>query len=532
MRRHLEPILTFAAAAYLALGCQSLSSAATGTTGGGGSSSGSGGSGGDGTSMGSGTGGESSEAADTASAKAAGGGGGGAGLAECSVTAELSPSVFLSIPRARATVSATQVRGVLEESNGAAAPVPSTIRGAELLNYYHIDYPLQSSTELTVVPELVPTIVAGQFMLQIGVQSPPADPGHRRPTALTVLVDTSKSMTGEPMKRANAAVVALARSLNQGDVLNLVTTDSDTPMVHRIAAIAGDPAVFQMGPPVTISGAGDLQVGIGRAYAAALAEDSYRAEGINRVVVITDGGGVPGSIDTASVRDHWTTQRIQLVGVGVGSATSYRQDLLDAATTAGHGSNLYLDSVEEAEAVLHQRFGEIMDEAVGDLTVGFELPKIFEVVNAEAVSTAIGESQLATSDLGRGRSMVFRHAVAACPDTKSAQFDAIEMLVTLTWSDPAFPERQSRKYHFNVQNVWHDDASYPFLKTSAVTAFANALQSLQVSRFKDTCAKIALAQAAIPQPQPNSPVVDPELESIKAQILAHPVMKMNSAPCP
>jgi Ca-activated chloride channel family protein len=524
MRRHLEPMLAFSAAAYLALGCAGLGSADAAGVGGVGPEGATSGTGTYGSVTGAGAGGggsTASESSDTAPAVDP-----KADLTSCLVTSELSLPTFLSIPRARSMVSASQVRGELAGTMP-TIPVPSTIRAPELLNYYHLDYPSTSVTELTVVPELQFTGIKGQMLLQIGIQAPPSDSAHRRPTSVTVLVDTSKSMEGESLKRANAAVLAVSRSLNAGDVLNVVTTNPEVAPIHRVAAIAADPALFSEKTPLMVSGAGDVGAALARAYAAATDGDSYLAGGLNRVVVITDGGGLPESIDNRLVNDSWVTQGIALVGVGVGLAQSYNPALLDYATGAGHGANLYLDSPAEAEAQLHLRFDEVMDEALHDVSIGFQLPTIFEVVNPSAVGGVVGEAELARSDLGSGRSMVFRHAVSLCPTADSMALVKTSMTVTVSWNDPALPERQSKAFTFGLDMVGGQKPSYAFRKASAIIAFTNALQSLQASRFQAACDKVAEVHNAF-----LSHPADPELDSIAAQISAHPVAVKNMVTCP
>jgi hypothetical protein len=522
MRRYLGAFTTVSAVASLALGCSQIGDSNRGTGGAGGDAgayppSGAGNGGSSGAGVGSGAG-AVVEAVDTAPPPPT-----KIDAAACVDSPNLSDPVFLSVPHARALVSAAQVRGILEAPSGAATPVPSLVRTNELLNYYHIDYPAQSPTELTIVAELVPTDVPSDYLLQIGVQAPTAK-AHRRPTSLTVLVDTSTSMEGESMKRANAAVLALAASLNKDDVLNLLTTDSERKPVHRRAASDGDPALFPANEPFTVSGADSFKVGVEHAYELATAADSYLTDGINRVVVITDGGGPATAIDTSSVQAHWTDQQIRLVGVGVGSAPSYHNELLAAATTAGHGANVYLDSVAEADIALHQRFDEIMDEAASAVTVSFRVPWMFTVVNPDASGAMITESALATSDLARGRSMVFRHIVTRCSTAPLPDLANVMMEVTANWSAPGMVDRQAMTVPIQLAQALLDKPSYPILKTSAILAFGGALQSLQVSRFQDACAKAVDARAHL-----GSISEDPELDSILKQLQAHPVMK--GVPC-
>ncbi len=527
MRRYLGLSLTCAAVTYLALGCQ-----VTGSVPGAGGSA----------STGTGLGGELSSSASGGLSAGAGGGttaGGNTAAVSIADPKDTScmpgglppPPVSLSVARARSTVSATQLRGILTGSPQPTIPLPSLVHGAELLSYFHIDYPLpnvgQVDGPLAIVTELVPTAVSGQLVLQIGVQAPKPTV-HRDHTVLTVLVDTSKSMEGEAMKRANAAVLAMASSLGTGDVLNLVTTNEGAMPVHRVAASDGDPALFQLDPPLTIGGLGNLEGGLDLAYKAALAADSYAADGINRVVVVTDGGGLATSTEIELASSHWSGEGIQLVGVGVGSAVGYRRELLDAVTIAGHGANLYLDSVAEADVALHQRFDEVMDEAAGDLIVAFQLPAMFDVVNANDAGALLTEGDLVTSDLGRGRSMVFRHAVTACSGLDTKGLDKIMISVTASWKQRGKPDRQMTTATISVLEAMKDPGSYAVLKTSAVEAYASALASLQVTRFQDACTKLGLARARL-QLEPNA-ATDHDLDAILAQIKAHPVMAQKTCP--
>jgi Ca-activated chloride channel homolog len=522
MRRYLAGLMTISAVAGLVLGCASLGDAASGATGGadGGGGKGEGSPAGSGAATGAGGGADLAVGSDTAPPPPVKPG----DITTCQPSDALSPPIYLSIPRARAMVSGAQVRGMLEAKSNASTeakpPLPGLIHTDELLNYYHIDYPADPAAELTVVTELAPTEVDGDYLLQIGVQAP-STKAPRRATSLTVVVDSSTSMAGESMKRANAAVLALAQSLHQGDVLNLVTTDLEKLSFHHRAQIDADPALFSPDQAVEVGGSGSLGDAVENAYKAALAEDTFVKEGINRVVVITDGGGAPTAINVGTVATHWSDEKIQLVGVGVGSASSYHNDLLAAATRAGHGANLYLDSVEEAGRALHTRFDEVMDESAGALTIAFSLPYLFRAENPDAGPVMLGVNSLVTSDLARGRSMVFRHIVTACAPVEASVLATLKMSVTATWTPVGATESKSMPVDVDMSAAFKPEGSPRILKTSAIVAFGSALQSLQPARFLDACARVTRALASLA----DGPNTDPELVSIRAQLQAHPSMK-------
>jgi Ca-activated chloride channel family protein len=427
-------------------------------------------------------------------------------------------------------VSGARMRALLE-LGGEVAPQPSLVHVGEIFNYNHIEYPPTSTTELTLVTELVATnIKIGAYLLQIGVQAPAAQ-AHRRPTSVTVLVDTSQSMEGDALIRANASIEALARSLNKDDILSRLTTDSEVKPVKRRAQSDGDPELFQGADAIKVSGSGSLANGLTRAYDQAGSKESYIEGGLNRIVVITDGGGLASSIDTDLIAARWKTDRIRLVGVGVGSPGSYKNDLLAAATTAGHGASLYIGSKEEATRALHQRFDEVMDEAAGNVSISFHLPWIFRNVSAELPLPADLEAPLTLSDLGRGRSMVFRRPVIACAGVDPIANGELPIAVTASWTEPGTDEARKLERLVPLKEALIAKPSNQMLKASAVLAFANALQSLDVARFQDACAKVNTARAAFEVPiAPDTEAGDPELDSIWHQLSGHPVMKGKSCP--
>ncbi len=215
---------------------------------------------------------------------------GNTNIAACNPAMEKPPAVFLSVPSARAMVSGARVLGLLDPlASAASTPPPSFVDGSEIFNYYHIDYPAKASAELTIVTEMVATDDLGDYLLQIGVQAPSIQ-AARLPTSVTILVDTSTSMEGQSLLRARAAVRALAMGLNKDDILTLLTTDTDFEPVRRRAAGALDPALLQSADKITVSGTGSLGRALERAYEQATSPSSLLAGGLNRLVVITDGG--------------------------------------------------------------------------------------------------------------------------------------------------------------------------------------------------------------------------------------------------
>jgi Ca-activated chloride channel homolog len=382
--------------------------------------------------------------------------------------------VYLTQPHAQALSSPAQARGQIHAGK---APEPSTIRQAEFLSYYRVDYPHPQPGQLAIVASLAPTLVgSGELVLQIGVQSAPV---AHAPTAITVVVDTSSSMAGEPLKRAKAAVVALAESLDQGDAINVITTNPAISPVTLTAKMLADPALAAAADPLAVDGYGNVDAALKRGYTVAAGTSHAR----KRVVLITDGGELPSGVDLGAIADHYRSDRVALVGVGVGDALSYRDDLLGAATAAGHGADVYLDSVDEATVALRDRFAEVMSTAAEAVSVKISLPPSLLPEIDMGPDFRDTPEQLVASDLAAGRSMIFRQRVRLCAaGTKSVPPPSDVVAVDVTWTDPATGMTQVTNYTTSLGEAGSQGIDQ-VKKATAIEAYADALKALDPSRL-------------------------------------------------
>lgn len=517
MRKRLLTLASVIALSATALNCANLSGAEISGVGGGGADSGAG-SGPEGGAFGAGGGGSLAENGDQATGggpndsvsagTGVGGAGGGPplGANACGgeeVLADL--SLAITMPTSRAMSSASQARAI--QSAQKKAPDPTSIRVSEFLSYYRIDFGAKKGT-LNVVPALVPGPLPTQYTLQVGVQSP-APESPRRPMSITVVLDTSSSMAGASMSRAQSALAAITASVQLDDAFNLVTTNPNGPKIQRVAAADGDPSILTAVAEIGVDGGDDLGNAVTDAYG--LAAMSYKAGGINRVVVITDGGALPTTLDLDLISTKANDDGINLVGVGVGPELGYKDTLLGAATAAGRGANLFIDSAAEADLMLHQRFDEVIDVAATDVLLTVTAPGQYEL-EEKSEGFVSSTDQLAFGDLGPGRSMVFRQMLHACNAAAVHPTDVIKIGVRWNALDGSV---QNIDLAPTVAELL---AASPFevQKASAIVAYAEALKSLNTSRLN--AAYLLVKQASF-----DSQGLDPDLPGIKATIEQNPL---------
>jgi Ca-activated chloride channel family protein len=389
--------------------------------------------------------------------------------------------VVLPYPEAKAMGTPALARGLI-----AAGKVPSLggFAPSDFLNYYRVYDPAPANTQTPPGPDglvisagigswLTPT----EYVLQIAVLAPARKREHA--VALTVVVDTSISMAGESMARAQAAVKALAGGLQAGDTFALVTTKVGEATPERIAVT---------GPAdgTVLNKAKDLQVdadavGLGTAVAKGydVAATGLDASMLNRVVLITDGAALPASLNLGLIAGNLKFRDITLTGVGVGAATSYRSELLDLATSVGSGANVYLDSIDEADKILRLRFDELMDTVVSDVDVTVALPAFLHAEAPPAVAPLPGSSAtgFVTSQLGPGRALVFRQIVTACTPHVVSTSTAEDLTIQVRWRSFGHTDYTLAPLLSTSTALLLNNADpRPIAKASAIAAYADAIR--------------------------------------------------------
>ncbi|HRI71801.1 MAG TPA: VWA domain-containing protein [Polyangium sp.] len=364
---------------------------------------------------------------------------------------------------------------VRETLNIGFEPSPSRIRTYEFLNYYQMPYDAPDYEKLGLVPEieLIPETSKADF--QLGVRSYNALP-QRRPMNITFLVDTSGSMKGPGIERAQAAVKAIATQLVAGDTVSLLTTTDTTEKVKGRSVVGpNDPVLTNEVDKLVAGGSSDLNSSLAKAY---LIADQFKDIAINRmsrVVLISDGGANVGITDTSIIAQHSADadrEGIYLVGIGTGPALSYNDALMNKVTEAGRGAYVYLDTVGEAQKILADRFDETMDIAARSVQVELTLPWYFAVkgesIEGPPSSTPVDPQHLAPND-----AMVFLLQTTACDPNVYNRSDNVR--VRVSWRTPI--TYQSRASEINVPLNSLVGTNLPRIaKSRAIVAFAEALK--------------------------------------------------------
>jgi Ca-activated chloride channel family protein len=192
---------------------------------------------------------------------------------------------------------------------------------------------------------------------------PPQTPAAVYPRDLIVLLDTSGSMTGQPLDQARRVVAALVDSLTDVDRLEMISF-SDSPRRWRSQPLPAGAETRREAhrwlAALTAGGGTEML----RALAAAL--EPLRADAQRQVVLVTDGQiGFESEILRTLKRDLPRGARLHAAGVG----PSPNRALTRPAARAGRGVEVLAALDEDAERAAARLIAATRGPAIVDLEI-------------------------------------------------------------------------------------------------------------------------------------------------------------------
>ena len=260
--------------------------------------------------------------------------------------------------------------------NQGIVPSKDAIRTEELVNYFPYDYAPPDrhdqlfATHVSVMP--TPWNDASLIM-HIGIKAFEPDLSKAPPANLVFLIDTSGSMD-QPNK-----LPLLIRSFKL--LLSNLAPDDKVAIV----AYAGSAGVVLEPTPVSqrskilnslenLYAGGSTAGGEGIRLAYSLAEQHLVADGINRVILATDGDFNVGMTGVDELEEFISRKRssgvfLSVLGFGL---DNYNDDLMQHLAQSGNGNAAYIDSISEARKVLVEQVTSTLVTIAKDVKIQVE----------------------------------------------------------------------------------------------------------------------------------------------------------------
>jgi hypothetical protein len=297
--------------------------------------------------------------------------------------------------------------------------VTRPVRVREFLDYFGLAAAPPAGARLAIEAALRPEPGApGSYELQIVLRAADLTAADRRPLNLSLSFDTSDGMQGSPIQRAKQGCVALAATLEAGDVISLVGWDpARGPLLdsHQVTG-ANDPVLVGHCNAMAASGAAEFRPALEAAFGLVIANAS--PDRTSRVILVSSGGVQAAADDVTLIArmaagEGGAEVRLTAVGLGSDAAPELGDDgLLAIAAAVGRGAHFFVDSATETARVFGQRLPAALEPAAEGPSVELALPPTLQLLPEPAEEDGAGPA--GPPVLGFGGQAVLRRALASC----------------------------------------------------------------------------------------------------------------------
>ncbi len=302
-------------------------------------------------------------------------------------------------------------------------PPEDAVRIEEMLNYFGYDYPLpqDKETPFSIQTELGPTPWNRDTrLLHVGIQGYLENPDKQIPANLVFLIDVSGSMrSADKLGLLKSSLKLLVNQLGRDDTISLVSYAGSTDVVLEPTSAKERKKIFTALKALEAGGSTHGSAGIDLAYQQA--ESAFKKNGINRVILATDGDFNVGISDIESLKKIIEKKRdsgIELTTLGFGTG-DYNDYLMEQLADTGNGNYAYIDTLSEAKKVLVDELSATLFTIARDVKIQIEFnPVVVSEYRLLGYSNRIlrdedfNNDKIDAGDVGSGHSVTALYEIA------------------------------------------------------------------------------------------------------------------------
>lgn len=237
-------------------------------------------------------------------------------------------------------------------------PQKDAVRVEEMINYFDYTWPVPKSRREPFQPTIVVSDspwAEGKKLVHIGIKGYEMESARRPDANLVLLLDVSGSMNSpDKLPLAKQSMEVLLSSLKPTDTVAIVVYAGAAGTVLEPTPVAEKEKILRALSELTAGGSTAGAAGIELAYE--LAEKHFREDGVNRILLATDGDFNVGIADEERLKDYVQRKRekgifLSVLGFGQGN---YRDSMAQTLAQNGNGAAAYIDTLNEARKVLSE----------------------------------------------------------------------------------------------------------------------------------------------------------------------------------
>lgn len=364
-------------------------------------------------------------------------------------------------------------------------PDEAAVRTEEVINYFPQDYePPDDGIGIHVDGTTVPFLDdPSRRVLRVGLQAAEVDDADRQPVTLTFVIDRSGSMQGGNMEMVQSALHLLVDSLRPDDEVGIVTYSDDAELELDVTPVSEESALRDAIDGLASDGGTNTEAGLRLGYEHAL--DNLRDDGVNRVVLLSDGVANQGETDPDVLAEEVAQPAgddVQLLTVGVGMEV-FNDTLLERLADQGNGFYAFVDSPHEAERLFVEDLTGTLEPVALDARVQVtfdpetvENYRLLGYENREVADEEFRDEDTDGGEVGAGHSATALYEVTLPESSPGGDAELAE--VDVVWADPDTGEMTERSDTLSVGDLDEsfEDAPDRLRQTILVAAFAEGLR--------------------------------------------------------
>ncbi|WP_395376433.1 von Willebrand factor type A domain-containing protein [Marinicella sp. W31] len=271
------------------------------------------------------------------------------------------------------TGSYANVRRMLNQGQ---IPRKDAVRLEEMVNYFNYDYPLPEGREqpFATYTEIAPSPWNDQaHLMHIGIQGYKIAAENRPDANLVFLVDVSGSMSSpDKLGLLKSSLKLLAKNMRANDKISIAVYAGAAGTVLEPTSGDDKNKIISALDSLNAGGSTNGAAGIHLAYQ--LAEQNLVKDGINRIIIATDGDFNVGTTNFEALKELVERKRkggVSLTTLGFGTG-NYNDHLMEQLADVGNGNHAYIDSIREANKVLINEMNSTLFTIAKDVKIQVE----------------------------------------------------------------------------------------------------------------------------------------------------------------
>lgn len=387
-------------------------------------------------------------------------------------------------------------------------PPKDSLRIEELINYFPYDYKVSFKKHpVAIKVDAMQSIWnKGRKIVRIAMKSDSPSNLTNAPKNLVFLLDVSGSMnSAKKLPLLKESMKLLLRKLKKTDTISLVVYAGAAGVVLEPTPVKETVKILRALDSLNAGGSTNGGAGIIAAYK--MAKLGFVKNGVNRVILATDGDFNVGARSRSAMLDlieEKAKQDIFLTVVGLGMG-NYQDAVLEEISNRGNGNYAYIDSLQEANKLFNIDLEKNLTTVAKDVKIQVEFnPTLVKAYRLIGYENRMLKAQDFNDDKKDAGEMGAGHTVTALYELvpSGAKFDegvAIDKLkyskagkavgindelltVKVRYKEPTGSKSKKFEVPLHNQSITFDKADLDFRFATTVASFGLKLRGDKLAR--------------------------------------------------